>query len=94
MATHAANGLTYDQLNIAVSGNNRLSAGTAVTISIPSIYMPLSTKPLGVFVLYTATDVSVVPNVKIESALDGSTNTPTSTNYFTMTTAATTTATV
>ena len=56
--------------------------------------MPISTKPLGVFVLYTATDVSVTPNVKIESALDGSTNAVTSTNYFSMTDPASTSATV
>ena len=42
-ATHAANGETYDQLNMLVSGNPQFSADTVVTIAIPSyILMPLS----------------------------------------------------
>ena len=72
---HAANGLRYDQLNILLPSSQPVFlAGTTVEITVPAVGMPLSTSPLGVFVLYTATDVSdPAANVKIESAADGST---------------------
>lgn len=83
-ATHAANGETYDQLNMEVSGNPKLLADTVVTIDIPSyILMPLSYDPLGVFVLYTATDVTTDPDTKVESAADAS-GTVNDSNYFIM----------
>ena len=66
-----------------VSGNPVLSAGTVITISIPSIYMPLSTQPLGAFVLYTAADITDTPNAKIETSADGSGNVS-GTSYFMM----------
>ena len=82
-ATHAANGETYDQLNMLHTGT-ALAADTVVTIYIPSyILMPLSYDPLGVFVLYTATDVSTDPDTKVESAADAS-STVSPSNYFTM----------
>ena len=85
-ATHAANGLTYDQLVMLVENNSNLAADTVVTIYIPSyILMPLSYDPLGVFVLYTATDVSTDPHTKVESAADAS-GTSGASNYFTMAT--------
>ena len=47
-----------------------MSADTDITITISSLNMPLSTSPLGVFVLYTATDISDPPDGKIETAAD------------------------
>ena len=83
-ATHAANGEIYDSLNMLVDGNPVLTADTVVTIAIPSyILMPLSYDPLGVFVLYTATDVSTDPDTKVESAADAS-STVNDSNYFIM----------
>ena len=83
IATHSANGLTYDQLNMQVSGNPVLPVGTVITISIPSIYMPLNTKPVGAFVLYTAADITDTPNAKIETSADGS-GSILATSYFMM----------
>ena len=64
--------MTYDQLNIKVSSTSDFSPGTAVTITISTINMPLSFKPQGIFVLYTDTDISNAITGKIESAADAS----------------------
>ena len=45
--------------------------------------MPLSTSPLGVFVLHTATDISDPPDGKIETAADVS-GTVSQSSYFIM----------
>ena len=60
-----------------------MSGATDITINISSLNMPLSTSPLGVFVLYTATDVSDPPDGKIETAADVS-GTESQSTYFIM----------
>ena len=71
-SSHEADGLTYDRLAIEVSDSDQpvFTSGT-ITIQISGITLPVNTKPLGSFVLYTGSTV----DDKIETARDGTADT-------------------
>ena len=72
VSTHEANGKTYDQLALEVTGSNPVfAAGSEITVTIDRLNMPISTKTFESFVFYTATDMSLVPPSRIERAKDG-----------------------